>query len=170
MGFNCSIDGTSRVNEYIRWGTNSKKQIENIHKLHEQGHQISFISVCSIYNITNIGKLYQFYEKEFPYATVQLQLAGYKDNLLSPFNYPDHKLALDSLLMAKKASVYYHNERGTKDIVDALTKHYQQNPNCDLDKLKKFFMYNDKLDEYRGSRLQDYIAELDNCRKYIVKT
>lgn len=170
LGFSCSIDGTSRVNEYIRWGTNSEKQIENIHQLHAQGHQISFISVCSIYNINDIGKLYQFYEKEFPYATVQLQLAGYKDDLLSPFNYPNHKLALDSLSMAKKTSVYYHNERGTKAIVDTLIKHYQKKPSCDLNKLKKFFIYNDKLDEYRGSRLEDYIADLDNCRKYIVNT
>jgi len=167
LGFSCSIDGTPRVTEYIRWGTNSKKQIENIHRLHEQGHQIHFISVCSIYNITDIGKLYQFYEKEFPHATVQFQLAGYKGDILSPFNHPNYNLALESLLLAKNTSVYYHNERGTKAIIDTLIEHYQKKPNYDLDKLKKFFIYNDKLDEYRGSRLDDYIIDLANCRKYI---
>ena len=39
----------------------------------------------------------------------------------------------------------------------------------DTDKLKKFFDYNDLLDQSRNVKLIDYIPELEACRSYITK-
>jgi hypothetical protein len=39
----------------------------------------------------------------------------------------------------------------------------------DIEKLKKFFDYNDLLDQSRNVKLIDYIPELESCRSYITK-
>jgi hypothetical protein len=39
----------------------------------------------------------------------------------------------------------------------------------DIEKLKKFFDYNDLLDQSRNVKLTDYIPELEACRSYITK-
>lgn len=167
LWFTCSIDGTPRVTEYIRWGTKSKKQIENIHKLKKNGAGIHFISVISIYNVHEIGEIMEFFDSEFPYATVQLNHAGYKKDLLSAWNHPNHDLVIKSLKKAKKTRSYYHQERGSKPIVDGLYEYYIKKPNTNLENLSNFFYYNDTLDKVRGSKLVDYIPELEECRKYI---
>jgi MoaA/NifB/PqqE/SkfB family radical SAM enzyme len=166
LWFTCSIDGTPRVTEYIRWGTKSKKQIENIHKLKKNGAGIHFISVISIYNVHEIGDIMEFFDSEFPYATVQLNHAGYEKDLLSAWNHPNHALVIKSLEKAKTTRSYYHQERGAKPIVDGLYEHYIKQPKLDLKKLSNFFYYNDTLDKTRGSKLVDYIPELEECRKY----
>lgn len=167
LWFTCSIDGTPTVTEYIRWGTASLKQIENIHRLKKNGAGIHFISVISIYNVHEIGELMEFFDKEFPYASVQLNHAGYENDLLSAWNHPDAFDILKSLEKAKKTKCYYHQERGSKTIVDGLYQHYSKNPKFDKFKLSNFFYYNDTLDRTRGSKLKDYIPQLEECRKYI---
>lgn len=167
LWFTCSMDGTGKVNEYQRWGTNTNKQIRNIHRLHTNGAGIHFIFVASIYNIHNIGDAMLFFDKEFPYATVQINYAGFTDGILSPWNHPDKDLVLSSLEKAKSSNCYYHQERGSKPIVDGLYNHYSNNPKLDKKKLRNFFYYNDTLDKYRNAKLQDFIPELDQCRKYL---
>jgi sulfatase maturation enzyme AslB (radical SAM superfamily) len=167
LWFTCSIDGTAKVNEYIRWGTDSIKQISNIHRLHKNGAGIHIIMVSSIYNIHDLGNTMQFFDNEFPYATVQVNYAGFKNDLLSPFNHPNTNLILESLKKAKSSKCYYHQERGSKPMIDSFIEHYSSNPTVDIDKLKKFFYYNDTLDEHRGAKLADYIPQLEECRKYV---
>jgi MoaA/NifB/PqqE/SkfB family radical SAM enzyme len=167
LWFTCSIDGTPRVTEYIRWGTISKKQIENIHRLKKNGAGIHFISVISIYNVHEIGDIMEFFDNEFPYATIQLNHTDYNKRLLSAWNHPNHDLIIKSLEKAKKTRCYYHQERGAKTIVDGLYQYYSKNPTFDKETLSNFFYYNDTLDKSRGSKLKDYIPELEECRKYI---
>jgi sulfatase maturation enzyme AslB (radical SAM superfamily) len=167
LWFTCSIDGTPRVTEYIRWGTKSKKQIENIHRLKKNGAGIHFISVISIYNVHEIGDIMEFFDSEFPYASIQLNHAGYEKDLLSAWNHPNHDLVIKSLEKAKQTKCYFHQERGCTAIVDGLYEYYTKNPICDLKKLSNFFYYNDTLDKVRGSKLVDYIPELEEYRKYI---
>ena len=167
LWFTCSIDGTPRVTEYIRWGTTSTKQIENIHRLKKNGAGIHFICVVSIYNVHEIGEIMEFFDNEFPYATVQLNWGGYKNDLLSAWNHPKKDVVIRSLEKAKKTKCYYHQERGAKPIVDGLYEYYSTNPIVNKEKLSNFFYYNDTLDKHRGSKLADYIPELEECRKYI---
>jgi sulfatase maturation enzyme AslB (radical SAM superfamily) len=167
LWFTCSVDGTPKVTEYIRWGTKSLKQIENIHRLKKNGAGIHFISVISIYNVHEIGELMQFFDNEFPYASVQLNHGGYKNDILSAWNHPDTFCVLKSLEKAKNTKCYYHQERGAKTIVDALYQYYIKKPKFDKLKLSNFFYYNDTLDKARGSKLINYIPKLEECRKYI---
>lgn len=167
LWFTCSMDGTGKVNEYQRWGTDTKKQIRNIHRLHKNGAGIHFIFVSSIYNIHNIGDAMHFFDKEFPYATVQINYASYHNDILSPFNRPDTELVLSSVEKAKSSKCYYHQERGSKPLIDGFFNHYSKNPKIDKKKLRDFFFYNDTLDQHRGAKLRDYIPELEECRKYI---
>jgi hypothetical protein len=39
---------------------------------------------------------------------------------------------------------------------------------CDTNELRKFFDYNDQLDCARGTRLVDFIPELEEARKFIL--
>ena len=167
LWFTCSIDGTPKTTEYVRWGTISKTQIKNIHKLKKNGAGIHIISVISIYNVHEIGDIMEFFDNELPYATIQLNHAGYRHNLLTAWNHPNKELVLKSLEKAKQTKCYYHQERGAKTIVDALYEHYSKNPVLDKGTLSNFFYYNDTIDKHRGSKLADYIPELEDCRKYI---
>ena len=167
LWFTVSIDGVGKINEYQRWGTDSKKQIENIHRLKNNGAGIHIISVISIYNVHDIGKTMQFFDSEFPYARVQLNWAGYSKDILNPRDHPNTDLVLRSLEIAKSTKCYYHQERGSKPIIDSLYRHYSSSPKLNKEKLSNFFYYNDTLDRYRGSKLVDYIPELEEYSKYI---
>lgn len=167
LWFTCSIDGLPKVTEYLRWGSNSKQQIKNIHNLRSTGAGIHFISVISIYNVHQIGDIMEFFDKEFPYATVQLNHATFRGDILSAWNHPNPDIVIKSLEKARNSKSYYHQERGAKPIVDGLYKFYTENPKFDKKKLLDFFYYNDTLDKHRGSKLAEFIPELEECRKYI---
>ena len=66
-----------------------------------------------------------------------------------------------------QTQVYYSNGRSCKTQVDAMLDWYTNQYQLDVDKLKKFYEFNDKLDQSRGSRLVDYIPELAQARSMI---
>ena len=165
---NCSVDGVGKVNEYQRWLLDSELQKKNILEFYRQGHHIHITHVVSIYNVSTIGDTFSFFDSEFPFASVQLQWASFKEQILSPYNHPNKKLVLKSLEKAKQSRCYWHNESGTTEIINNLYKFYENvNLPINTEKLKKFFWYNDNLDYMRGSKLIDYIPTLEECRKYI---
>lgn len=160
LNFTVSLDGVGLVNDYIRWPSKFQDVVKNAHRLQEEGHRLSFIDVVSIYNITNLGELLELQDVEFPGCPVQLQFDETKDDIQSAYNYPNNQEALDSLQKCKKTNTYLNYSRGTKSIVDQLSNHYAQDPHCDVDKIKKFIEFNDKLDASRKHKLQDYIPQL----------
>jgi len=165
---NCSVDGVGKVNEYQRWLLDSELQKKNILEFYKQGHHIHITHVVSIYNVSTIGDTFSFFDSEFPFASVQLQWASFKEQILSPYNHPNKKLVLKSLEKAKQSRCYWHNESGTTEIINNLYKFYENvHLPINTEKLKKFFWYNDNLDYMRGSKLIDYIPTLEECRKYI---
>ena len=167
IGFTVSIDGTPKVTEYIRWKTVQEQVEKNIYLLKNDGHEMACISVVSIYNITTIGETLEYLETKFPFFTVQLNYGGHRGDILNCFNHPNKDMVIASLEKARKSKIYYDNERDTKSLLDSLYKHYTSDYKVDYDKLKKFFEYNDILDKSRGSKLGDYIPELEACRKLI---
>jgi pyruvate-formate lyase-activating enzyme len=162
-----SLDGISKVNDYIRWGSDFDQIVKNTHKLVKRNHWLAFITVVSIYNITSLHKVMEFQDSEFPGASVMLQFDSFKDDIQSPYNHPNTELALASLEKCKKTNAYFDYSRGTKSIIDSLYDHYASRPAYDVEKLRKFFEFNDKLDQSRGHKLIDYIPELEQARKYI---
>lgn len=165
MNFSISLDGFGKVNDYWRWGSNWDNVINNTKKLQSLGHNISVNCVPGIYNVTNLHLMYEFLDKEFPNVTVYSQINNRSEQ--SPFNHPNTKMCVESMERCKQTGIYYSDGKSNKSVIDSLHKHYNNNPQCNVEELKKFFEFNDKLDKIRGSRLGDYIPELEDCRKYI---
>lgn len=165
MNFSVSLDGYGKINDYWRWGSQWDQVIANTKLLESFGHNISINCVPGIYNITNLHLLYEFLDKEFKHAGLYLQIN--RVGCQSAYNHPNHEMVLESLNRCKQTKTYYTDGKSNKTAIDSLYDHYSNKPECDLQLLKEFFEYNDKLDAARNSRLGDYIPELEECRKYI---
>ena len=86
--------------------------------------------------------------------------------LFSAINFPDRNLALENLVRIRELKCY-KNDLLLQSFVDGVIMHYNKNFKLDLEKLKDFFEFNDKLDQSRNIRLADYIPELEAARKLI---
>ena len=163
--FSFSIDGYDKVNDYWRSGSKWHKVIDNLKLLQSQGHSISINTVPGIYNVTNLHQLFEFLDREFPFTAVYMQL-----NYLpwqSSFNHPLKDLVIESMSRCMQTSIYHSNGKSCKSSIDSIYAYYSNNPECNLKDLKDFFNYNDQLDRARGTRLADYIPELELARNYI---
>lgn len=167
--FTVSIDGYDQVNKYVRWPSDWTSITSNIHKLYEITSNVSFNVTVSMWNISSLSKLIFYLESTYPPPpTIFLNEAmpiPYGD--ANPFNYPDKQSALTDLANLKK-SISYQKEDFFKNKLDYFINRLEKT-NLDYDKLKSFFMYNDKLDESRKILLKDYIPELEKCRSYLTK-
>jgi pyruvate-formate lyase-activating enzyme len=163
--FSFSIDGFEKINDYWRSGSQWAKIIANAHMIQSQGHSVSINTVPGIYNVTNLHLLFEFLDREFPFTAIYLQI-----NYLpwqSAFNHPLKHLVIESMLKCMKTSVYHSNGKSCKSGIDSIYNHYTNNPHCDLKDLKDFFDYNDQLDRVRGTKLADFIPELEAARTFI---
>lgn len=163
--FSFSLDGYSQINDYWRSGSKWHKVIDNLRLLQSQGHSISINTVPGIYNVTNLHLLLEFLDRELPFITVYMQL-----NFLpwqSAFNHPLTDLVIESMQKCMETSIYHSNGKSCKGSIDSIYAHYSGNPECNLKDLKDFFDYNDQLDQVRGTKLKDYIPELELARTYI---
>jgi sulfatase maturation enzyme AslB (radical SAM superfamily) len=163
--FSFSIDGYSKINDYWRSGSNWNKIIENAHFLQSQGHSISINTVPGIYNVTNLHLLFEFLDQEFPFTSIYLQINYFPWQ--SAFNHPLKELVIESMSKCMKTSVYHSNGKSCKSGIDSIYNHYSNNPIYNKNDLKNFFDYNDQLDLVRGTKLIDFIPELEAARKYI---
>ena len=160
-----SIDGYGKINDYWRSGSRWDRMIENAHLLQSQGHSVSINTVPGIYNVTNLHLLFEFLDKEFPFTAIYLQV-----NYLpwqSALNHPNAALVIESMKKCQQTSVYHSNGKSCKSGIDSILDHYSNDPVCDLVSLKDFFAYNDQLDQARGTRLADYIPELEAAKSLI---
>jgi hypothetical protein len=169
LQFIVSIDGLDSVNHYIRWPSEWKTIINNVHDLKKQGHIVSLNTTVSIYNISNLYLLLNFFDTEFPKTLVHGQLAESDDNILSPFLFPEYKLILSSLVNIVNLNCY-KNDPLLMSFVDGLITHFSNNNLIDVVRLKKFFEFNDKLDNSREIQLKDYIPELEEYRQRCYNT
>ena len=164
--FSFSIDGFSKINDYWRSGSRWEKVIENAHMIKSHGHFVSINTVPGIYNVTNLHLLFEFLDREFPFAAIYLQI-----NYLpwqSAFNHPLKDLVVESMKKCMQTSIYHSNGKSCKSGIDSIYNHYANNPVCNIKNLKDFFMYNEQLDHARGTKLVDFIPELEAARSYVV--
>jgi MoaA/NifB/PqqE/SkfB family radical SAM enzyme len=166
MHFSISIDGYGKVNDYWRWGSDWDQVIANTKELQRRGHAISINCVPGIYNVTNLHLLLEFLDKEMPFAGIYLQI-NYNP-MQSAFAHPNSKLVVESMERCKQTRFYYTDGKSMKTTIDSLYDYYSADPGFNVQALKDFFEYNDKLDCIRNVRLADYIPELEECRKYIL--
>lgn len=163
LQFIISLEGAGALNHYIRWPSDWDNIVENMHYLRKHNHVISTNTTVSIYNVTRLYKLLKFFDNEFPDMLVHVSSCSSESDRLDPFNFPDAKLALERLLPIQNLNCY-HNDRLLKSYIDGIIAHYQTSPRPNINKLKLFFEFNDKLDQSRNIRLADYIPELEQAR------
>ena len=166
--FSISFDGYKKVGDYIRWGTDFDTVTKNAHMLLSQGHKISLQTVFSVYNSTRMHEIFEFYDREFPNASLLVQYGGFDDDIMNPYNNPCRDMVIESMYRCMETKVYYSNGRSCKTQIDAMLEWYKNNYQLDIDKLKKFYKFNDKIDQQRNSLLRDYIPELEQAR-YLIK-
>lgn len=167
VNFSVSFDGYQKVNDYIRWGSDFDSVRNNCYRILENGHQLAFQTVFSMYNATRIHEVYEFYDREFPGCNTLVQPAGMLNHYLGPWHNPLREQILESMYRCRETRVYHANGRNTNDLVEELIDRCL-NHDYDSTVLSRFFEYNDKLDQSRGSRLADYIPELDQARRLLV--
>ena len=163
--FSFSLDGYGKINDYWRSGTNWNRVIANAHMLQARGHSISINCVPGIYNVTNLHLLFEFLDREFPFTAIYLQVNHLPAQ--SALNHPLKDLVLESMRKCMQTSVYHSNGKSCKSGIDSIYNHYINDPVCNTQDLRDFFDYNDQLDRARGTKLVDFIPELEAARSYI---
>lgn len=164
-----SFDGYKKVNDYIRWRSEFDTIVENSRMLRLQGHKIALQTVFSMYSITRMHEVFEFYDQEFPDSGLLVQVGMGLDDTFMPFNHPFPELVVESMRRCQQTKIYFQNGRSIKSMVDLILNYYS-NPEyqVNIDSLRKFFKYNDLLDQSRNSQLGDYIPELEEGRKFII--
>lgn len=165
--FSTSFDGYKKINDYIRWGSDFDTIRQNCFRILERGHTLSFQTVPSMYNATRLHEVYEFYDRDFPGCNSLVQPAGMTDSYLGPWHNPLREQVLESMYRCRETKVYYNGGRNTNHLVDEIVNRFE---NYDYDPviLAKFFEYNDRLDQARGSQLGEYIPELEQARQLII--
>jgi sulfatase maturation enzyme AslB (radical SAM superfamily) len=167
MQFIVSLDGVDDVNHYIRWPSSWNTIVENMKYLVDNNHKITINTTVSIYNVTRLYDLFKWLDTKFPGVLVHASIVHSKNDMLSALSFPDANLALSKLLPIQQLKCY-NNDKLLKSFVDGLIKHYQTAPKIDLETLKLFFEFNNKLDHSRNIKLADYIPELEQERKLVL--
>jgi pyruvate-formate lyase-activating enzyme len=168
VAFSISFDGYKKVNDYVRWGSDFDTIRNNCHRIVNEGHHLAFQTVFSLYNATRIHEIYEFYDREFPGCNSLVQPAGGLESYLGPWHNPLREQVLESMYRCQETKVYYNGGRNTDALVKEMINRFK-NYNYDPKLLIDFFQYNDRLDQARGSRLGDYIPELEQSRSLVQK-
>lgn len=153
------LDAVGKANNYIHWGTDFNQVLATVDELKQRGHRVNFVNQISIYNIARLDELLEFSDK----VTIST-------GILSPYNFPDKKQIL-AVLDKCKQTLAYKTSVFTRSAIDELYKtfylnHYQRyTSKQSIEQLELFVKYTDSIDETRGSKLRDYIPELDAIRR-----
>ena len=164
MHFSISVDGYKKINDYIRWNSDFDTIMGNANLLKARGHAITFNHVPTIWGIHAEHLLFEYFDKHFPDESIYLQFN--RVGLTSAFCFPKPELVIESMERCKQTNVYYSDGKSLKTGIDSVYDHYL-NYTPDLDHLKKFFKWNDKMDQVRNIELKDYIPELAECRSLL---
>ena len=106
-----------------------------------------------------------YLNKNYPDKTVNIGYAGFKDDILNPFVFEYSDKILNKISSIDKMDIYYNNKNLQIFVQNLLAN--AKSSTLNVEKLTKFFKYNDNLDKLRNSRLQDYIPELEAKRHLI---
>lgn len=154
-----SIDGYGRANEYSRWLSKWDTQIDNIHKLINNGHHITFNVTVSLYTVFSFVKLVSFLQETFPTAMIHPQYEGGK---FAPFII-EYSNEFINEIKTLKLSPLHMGDNIYRSFVESLIDNASKSV-LNKDKLQEFFKFNDLLDQSRSVKLADYIPELEAYR------
>jgi len=163
--FTVSIDGYGHVNDYQRWLSSWENISRNIQRIIVERHSVNFNITLSIYTIFSFYELLKYLNDNYPKYSVSIGYAGYKNDILNPFVFEYSDEMLNKIASITKMDIYYNNKNLQNFVQNLLNN--TRSSTLNVEKLKKFFEYNDNLDKLRNSRLQDYIPELEEKRDLI---
>ena len=165
MNFSVSVDGFGKYNDYQRWKSDFDTVMSNAKKLEDQGHNVTFLIVPGIFNVTNLHLLFEYISETFPRTALYVQINH--NELQSAYNHPFPDLVIKSMKKCQQTKIYLSDGRSCKTTIDSILDYYENDPKLDIDLLRRFFEYNDKIDSARGVKLADYIPELEAGRKLL---
>jgi sulfatase maturation enzyme AslB (radical SAM superfamily) len=163
--FTVSIDGYGHANDYQRWLSSWENISTNIQRIVVQGHSVNFNITVSIYTIFSIYELLKYLNDNYSRFTINIGYAGFENDILNPFVFENSDEMLNKIASITKMDIYYNNKNLQIFVQNLLAN--AKSSTLNVEKLTKFFKYNDNLDKLRNSRLQDYIPELEAKRHLI---
>ena len=163
--FAVSIDGYGCANDYQRWLSSWENISTNIQRIVAQKHSVNFNITVSIYTIFSIYELLKYLNDNYSRYTVNISYVGFKNDILNPFVFEYSNEILNKIASITKMDIYYNNKNLQNFVHGLLTN--AKSSTLMVEKLTKFFEYNDNLDKLRNSKLQDYIPELEEKRHLI---
>lgn len=160
-----SLDGYGKINDYWRSGSSWEKIVENMRLMQQSGHNISINTVPGIYNVTNLDLLLNWLDREFPMTAVYMQInhLGFQ----SAYNHPDRSAVIECMKRCQQTKIYWSDGKSCRSAIDSLLNFYENRYTFSLDDLRKFFLFNDRLDEIRRVKLADFIPELEAQRRLL---
>jgi len=163
--FSVSIDGYGSANDYQRWKSKWEDISANIQRIVNKGHSVNFNIVVSIYTIFSFYDLVKHLNENYADNFVSIGYPTFENDILNPFVFKYDDAFLDKITSISKMDIYY-NSKNLENFVKKLLTNVSSSK-LDVEKLTKFFEYNDNLDRLRNSKLQDYIPELEEKRKLL---
>jgi len=157
-----SVDGFESVNHYIRWPSDWHTIIQNWSLLRQRGHQVTVNTTVSIYNVANLHRLYDYIDLNFPGTLVHAQLVEHPSHL-SPFLFPDRRLAVQGLDRIAQTQCY-RNDQLFASTIDGIRSRLATDTDVHQDSLADFWRFNDVLDRSRNIQLGQFIPELEQHR------
>lgn len=158
--FIVSIDAFGRANDYIRWPSRWNMILANASKLDQIG-TVSFAVSLSLYGIFSFTELMEFLDRNYPGKYVHCQFVENQ----SPFMIAYDPQQIEKIEQIRHMSIYRNNP-ALQSFVNGLIADLHQST-LQKQSLQEFFVFNDRLDASRGSRLQDYIPELCYLRNLL---
>ena len=159
--FTVSIDGYEDLNYYIRYPSKWNDIVDNIQWLDDNNYKISFNTVASVLNIGRLDELFSFLDGTFPGNQLD---CTYSSGVMTPFAFPLNEQALADLNAITQKDYYKNNKLFTNNI-DGLIKYFTNRKDVDNKTIENFFDLNDKLDQSRDMKLEDYRPEIAVWRK-----
>ena len=163
--FTVSIDGYDRANNYQRWLSSWESISTNIQRIVDNGHSVNFNITVSIYTIFSIHELLKYLNDNYSKHTVNIGYVNFENDILNPFVFEYSHEMTNKITSITKMDIYYNNKNLQNFVQNLLEKINTSTLN--VEKLTKFFEYNDNLDKLRNSKLQDYIPELEEKRQLL---
>ena len=163
--FTVSIDGYEDLNYYIRYPSKWNDIVDNIQWLDDNNYKISFNTVASVLNIGRLDELFSFLDGTFPGNQLD---CTYSSGVMTPFAFPLNEQALEDLNAITQKDYYKNNKLFTNNI-NGLIEYFTNRKDVDSKKIEKFFYLNDKLDQSRDMKLEDYRPEIAVWRKSLTK-
>lgn len=182
--FGVSIDGVGKINDYIRWPSKFSNIEKNLRILDDSPVDYKMWIACtiSVYNILHlpdlfIWKLKQNFKKvnPHPYRSLVTTHPVHRPDYINIKVFPEvSKRIVQTMLKQRMIDIYKaidesnipHKKRTRAEAAEVINGYIQYMYQDDYSEhIPYFWRYNDKMDEVRGCKLDDYIPELRGLLK-----